>query len=157
MNDQRLFHLLRFTGSALQLAQHGDDFDGAYDILVRAWCHVAHCEHPHALMTHAAAGVAAQALVVAFDAHGVGRPREWSAELTARVTVRSPAEALDRLTQAVIALGEMRPGWRRLDAGRADAALDVAAAALGVGLAWYNDAPAPPFRRIASGAPLEAS
>lgn len=155
--DQRLFHVLRFVGSALQLAMHGDDFDHAFDILVRAWSHVAQCAHPHALMTTAAADVAAQALVIAFDAHGVGRPRAWIADITSRVREVPPAEALDCLTQALIALGELRPGWRRIDPARADAALKVAAAAIALGCAWYNDAPAPPRQRLTSGAPMEAS
>lgn len=158
--DQRLFHLLRLVGSALQLARHGDEFgsfDAAFDILVRAWCHVAHCEHPHALMTTAVADVAAQALVVAFEAHGVGRPREWIADITARVGALSTSPRVDELTQALIALGEHRPGCKRLDPARADAALDVAAAAIALGCAWYNDAPAPAQRRLAPVVDVELS
>lgn len=156
MSDVRLIDIFCAVFSLVKFAD-GGDFEQSFDVLVRLWCSVAYCDHPHALMRGAAEALAAQALVMAVDAHGIGVPRKWREDVTARVTLRPPAEALAELTRAVIALGELRPARRRLDPARADAAADVAAAAVALGLAWYNDAPAPPWQRLAAGAPLEAS
>lgn len=144
-----IVHLFRLVLSAVTLAPGGEDFDAMFDSLVRAWRRCVECEHPRALMTTATAAVAAQAMVIAVEAHGVGRAWDWRGELSARVARLGERRPEDDLTAAVIALGELRPARSRLDPRRAEAALDVAAAAVALGLAWYSDAPTPALARCA--------
>lgn len=149
----RLFALVAQARAGLV----GATFDEQFDELVRAAHDVLDASRAGSLSAPEAAVLARLSLHVALTAYGVEHTWDWRAELTARVVHLGDRDPCDALVHALVALGECRRlAPDALDEMRAERAVDVAAAALFLGLACFEATPAPPRRlsqRVASDAP----
>lgn len=132
----------------------GETFEAHFDELVRATHDLLDSANSGAPVATLAADLALLAVHVAIEARGTGRGWNWRADVTERLGCPGASNLADALVLAVIALGECRRlAPQALSDERAERAVDVAAAALGVGLARLVDAPAPasvPMRRTAA-------